>query len=90
MTESEDNGILKSIYLSKLKPLGGKLLFECNFTENYKHRFLRKTFFKDILVAWCKCIENPVISCYRHELLWNNSNVKVEGNTIMYTNWFSN
>ena len=42
------------------------------------------------MAAWCKCIENPVISSYRHEILWNNSNVKVEGNTIMYTNWFSN
>ena len=45
MIESEDNGILKSIYLSKLKPLGGKLLFEYNFSENDKHRFLSKTFF---------------------------------------------
>ena len=90
MIESEDNGILKNIYLSKLKPFGGKLLFECNFSENDIHRFTQNIFLKDILAAWCKCIENPVISSYRHEILWNNSNVKVEGNTIMYTNWFSN
>ena len=90
MIESGDNGILKNIYLSKLKPFGGKLLFECNFSENDIHRFTQNNFLKDILAAWCKCIENPVISSYRHEILWNNSNVKVEGNTIMYTNWFSN
>ena len=90
MIESEDDGILKNIYLSKLKPFGGKLLFECNFSENDTHRFTQNNFLKDILAAWCKCIENPVISSYRHEILWNNSNVKVEGNTITYTNWFSN
>ena len=90
MIESEDNGILKNIYISKLKPFGGKFLFECNFSENDIHRFMQNNFLKDILAAWCKCIENPVISSYRHEILWNNSNVKVEGNTIMYTNWFSN
>ena len=89
MIEYEDNGILKNIYLSKLKPFGGKLLFECNFSENDIHRFTQNNFLKDILAAWCKCIVNPVISFYRHEILWNNSNVKVEGNTIMYTNWFS-
>ena len=90
MIESEDNGILKNIYLSKLKPFGGKLLFECNFSENDIHRFTQNNFLKDILAAWCKCIENPVIRSYRREIIWNNSNVKVEGNTIMYTNWFSN
>ena len=45
MIESEDNGILKNIYLSKLKPFGGKLLFECNFSENDIHRFTQNIFF---------------------------------------------
>ena len=90
MIESEDNGILKIIYLSKPKHFGGNLLFACYFSENDIHRFRLNNFLKDILAAWNKCIENPVISSYRHEILWNNSNVKVEGNTIMYTNWFSN
>ena len=42
MIESKDNGILKSIYLSKLKPFGGKLLFECNFSENDIHSFFKR------------------------------------------------
>ena len=44
MIESEYNGILKSIYLSKLKPFGGKLVFECNFSTNDIHRFTRNNF----------------------------------------------
>ena len=45
MIDSEDNGILKNIYLSKLKPFGGKHLFECNFSENDRHRFTQNNFF---------------------------------------------
>ena len=44
MIESEDNGILKSIYLSKLKPFGGQLLFQCNFSVNDIHRFTQNSF----------------------------------------------
>ena len=33
--------------------------------------------------------QTSVISSYRHEILWNNSNIKVEGNTIMYLQWYS-
>ena len=89
MIESEDNGILKNIYLSKLKHFGGNFYLNVTSLKTI-YIALRKFFLKDILAAWCKCIVNPVISSYRHEILWNNSNVKVEGNTIMYTNWFSN
>ena len=28
--ESDDNGILNKIYMKKLNPFGGKLIFECN------------------------------------------------------------
>ena len=76
---------LKAYILVNLNLLEEKLLFECNFSENDKHRFTQNILLKNILAAWCKCIENPVISCYRHEILWNNSNVNVAGNTIMYT-----
>ena len=69
MIGSEDNGILKSIYLSKPKPFGGQLLFECNFSKNDIHRFTQNSFLKDIFAMWCKCIGKPVISCYRHEVL---------------------
>ena len=49
MIESEDNQILISIYLSKLKPFGGKILFECNFSENDIHRFTQNSFLK---ISW--------------------------------------
>ena len=89
MIEPEDNGILKSIYLSKPKPFGEKYYLNVTSLKTI-YIDLRKTFLKDILTAWCKCNEHPVIRSYRHEILRNNSDVKVEDNRILYTNWFSN
>ena len=70
MIKSEDDGYLKAYILAiNFKPFGEKLLFECNFSENDIHRYTQNNFFQDILAARCKCIEHPVISSKRHEIL---------------------
>ena len=85
MIESEDTGLSKNIFLYKLKPFGGNYYLNVT-TLKRKYIYLYKTLFlKDVLAAWCTCIEHSVISSYRHELLWNDSNIRVEGNTIMYS-----
>ena len=43
--ESENNGILNKIYLQTFQPFGGKLLFECTFSENDIRAFVPKTLF---------------------------------------------
>ena len=53
------------------------------------HIFTQNAFLKDILAAWCHCIKHRAISSYRHEILWNDVNIKVEGKTIMYSQWYS-
>ena len=57
--------------------------------ENEIDKFTQNTFLKDILAAWCHCIKHPAINSYRHKILWNNVNIKVEGKTIMYSQWYS-
>ena len=48
--ESENNGILNKIYLQTFQPFGGKLLFECTFSENDISAFVpKKHFFKRYL-----------------------------------------
>ena len=71
-------------------PLGGNLLFECNTLEDDVCRFTQNIFLKDVLLAWCRCKANVVISSYRHGILWNNSNIKAGDITIMFENWFHN
>ena len=53
-------------------------------------RITQNRFLNDVLLSWCRCKSNVVIQSYRHEILWNNSNVKAGVNTIMFSNWFHN
>ena len=85
MIESEDDGLLKNLYLNKFNQFGGILLFESNYSETEIDIFTQNAFIKDILAAWCHCIKYPAINSYGHEILWNNSNIKVDGKTIMYS-----
>ena len=49
MIESEDDGLLKNLYLNKLNQFGGKLLFESNYSENEIDTFIKNVFFKRYL-----------------------------------------
>ena len=72
-----------NIFRANLEPKI-KLFEKC--LKQWQHRYIyTKRFLKDILAAWCHCIKHPAISSYRHEILWNNSNIKVESKTIMYS-----
>ena len=44
MIESEDDGLLKNLYLNKLIQFGGKLLFESNYSENEIDIFTQNVF----------------------------------------------
>ena len=44
MIESGDEGLLKNLYLNKLKQLGGKLLFESYYSENGIDTFTQNAF----------------------------------------------
>ena len=49
MIESEDDGLLKNLFLNKLNQFGGKLLFESNYSENEIDIFTKKNVFKRYL-----------------------------------------
>ena len=74
MVEAENDAILNRIYIHNLRSFEGNL-FECNILDDDVCRYTQN-FLKDVLLAWCRCKANVVISSYRHEILWNNSNIK--------------
>ena len=86
---SDANGILNKIYMEKIHPFGGKFLFECNYSENDVDVFAgTNKFLKDVLTSWASLNSKPVILSYRDEILWNNSNIRAGGCTIIYKNWY--
>ena len=87
--QTESNSLLKHLYENVFKQFGGNILFECNFREaDIIKQFKKKTFLRDLLLAWSKFANKTVISNYHNEIIWNNSNIRVGENTIFYKEWF--
>ena len=88
ITQTSETSMLSQIYLSKLKKYGGKLFFECNLSKSDAENLnITHNFFKEILIEWC--IENSrstICNC-GNEVLWNNTNIKADNNTIFYSDW---
>lgn len=86
--QPECSSLLKSVYEGDLKLFGGVLLFECNFKHHdiNKH-FNSKPFLRDILLAWEKLKDQNVTYNYGNEILWNNSKIRVDDNTVLFKNW---
>ena len=49
---------------------------------------IKKKILRDLLLAWSKLANKTVISIYHNEIIWNNTNIRVEENTIFYKEWF--
>ena len=49
---------------------------------------IKKTFLSDILLAWSKLTNKTVIPDYHNVIIWNNSNIRVGENIILYKEWF--
>ena len=41
-----------------------------------------------MLTSWANCNSNPTILSYGNEILWNNSNIRTGGCTIIYKIWY--
>ena len=90
MVEAENDAIFNRKYINNLSSFGGTLLFESTISEDDICKFTQNRFLKYILLSWYRCKTNAVIPSYRHEILWNNSNIKAGANTIMFANWYHN
>ena len=88
LLQPECNSLLKNIYEGDLKPFGGALLFECNFKQlDINNHIKNKPFLRDILLAWNQLKNKNVIYNYGNEILWNNSNIRVGDNTVLFKKW---
>ena len=80
---SENNRTINYIYLEKLKHVGGKLFFECNFSPDDINSIVQKnTFINEILTTWYKCNIKKSILSYRNEIMWNNYDIKAGENNF--------
>ncbi len=44
-------------------------------------------FLNEILISWCKINYKKTYTNISHEIIWHNSNIKNENNTLFYPEW---
>lgn len=88
LAQTENNKLLKQIYERDLNRFGGDILLESSMSkEDIVYLFSRRPFLRDVLLAWNRLTNKTVIYNYGNEILWNNSNIRVEDKTVMFNNW---
>ena len=86
ITDTNNKGDWKKIYLTQLEKLGGKLIFECNLNlkDLNKSFKINSMFLLHILKAWCSLNFDENINNIKKEIIWNNSYIKNNDKTFFY------
>ena len=88
LAQTENNKLLKTVYEKDLNQFGGDILFESSLSkEDIIRHFSKKPFLRDVLLAWNNLTSKTVIYNYGNEVIWNNSNIRVDDKTIFFKNW---
>ena len=74
-----------SFFFFYLKPYGKSFLFNCNFHTNDIH--VSNAFIFDVCNAWSQYNYNVPSRNFTHEIIWNNSNIKID-NKILFLPFF--
>ena len=88
LSNVENKGKWKIIYETIIKKYGGNLIFESNLKEeDIKQIIPHNKFFQDVLIGWnnIKCKQNNNL---KENLIWNNSNIKIDGKTLFWKEWY--
>ena len=91
ITNNDNDGDWKHIYMNILKTVGGCLVFESNLNERdfYKEqRNFNSTFLFEIVQAWSHINFNSNPKIIKKQIIWNNSFIKNDNKTLFYKYWF--
>ena len=74
----------------KINKFGGKILFESNIKKNDIIKlFANENFLQNILLSWIDINNHVTKENTSQEIIWNNSELKIGGNTFYYKTWFN-
>jgi hypothetical protein len=85
-----NDGLWKDIVINLLQKYGGLLIFKCNINStDVKKLNIKSSFWQDVLKAWAEIkYHEPVsVSEIANQIIWNNSNIKINGSTLFYQTW---
>ena len=74
-------------YFTELDKFGGNLLFQSNLNEKHIKHKIKNLFLKDIVCSWAKVNFKQNPSKIIKQIIWNNSFITLNGNTLFYKKW---
>ena len=85
----KNKGLWKMFYKRILHKYGDHLIFECKLTEADIHKMYKENMFlKDILISWQKIQIGLPKNNIKKEIIWNNTEIKCNGETFFYKDWY--
>ena len=88
-SESLHETPLKCYYDHKLNKHGSNLIFESSLSQPDVNALFHKSYFlKDIISSWMKIKNTNKTINIERDILWNNSNIKINKKTVFYKDWF--
>ena len=81
----------KSLPLDYLRDIGGKLLFDCNFSvKTLLQLSCLPLFYKDMLNAWQRIVAHTPLSKndVENEVIWNNQFITIVGKSLFFRPWY--
>ena len=79
-----DNKSPWKVFFSRiLKPYGCELFFRCNCNKR-DIRLPKLNFISQVIEAWCEVSYTSPLENFGHQVIWNNSHIKVNGNVVFY------
>ena len=80
---SESSGPWKSFFNLSLKAFGYTFLFNCN-CKPVEVEKIENVFIKEVVQAWCNISYSCPKDNYGMQILWNNSNIRINGNVVFH------
>ena len=81
----------KSLPLDYLRDIGGKLIFDCNFSlKTLPQLSCLPLFYKDVLDAWQRIVAHTPLSKndVENEVIWNNRFITIAGKSVFFRPWY--
>ena len=86
--DENNKGKWKIFFDKVLVKRGAKIIFDCNITENdLKTLCGQNPFMQNVLIAWNKLQNNNIQKDIRKNIIWNNSEIKLNNKTLYYKDW---
>ena len=89
LLDDKNKGNWKCFYKKELAAFGGNLIWYCNLNPSDNSlKNIKNKFIYEVITAWFHVVYTNHDQNYHHEILWNNSRVRIANRVLFWKNWY--